>query len=77
MISQEGWDVLGQFCHPYRVRGRHVAKLVNPQAALAFQMDGADSHHLGIRIPPAFASAEAAGEIPEDYWLALTRDVPI
>jgi hypothetical protein len=53
-----------------------VAKLSDPQAALAFQMDGADSHHLGIRVPPAFSSAEEAGEIAEVYWQALTRDVP-
>jgi hypothetical protein len=51
-------------------------KLANPQAAFAFQMDGADSHHLGVRVPPALASAEEAGEMAEDYWLALTRDVP-
>ena len=37
-----------------------VAKLSNPQSAFAFQMDGADSHQLGIRVPPAFASAETA-----------------
>ena len=40
-----------------------VAKLSNPQSAFAFQMDGADSHQLGIRVPPAFASAETAGEM--------------
>jgi membrane-associated phospholipid phosphatase len=53
-----------------------VAKLADPQAALAFQIDGADSHHLGIRVPPAFSSAEEAGEMAELYWQALTRDVP-
>src|SRR6185295_4611499 len=53
-----------------------VAKLNNPQAAFAFQTDGADSHHLGVRVPPALASAEEAGEMAENYWLALTRDVP-
>jgi len=53
-----------------------VAKLSDPQSAFAFQMDGADSHQLGIRVPPAFASAETAGEMEELYWLALTRDVP-
>ena len=53
-----------------------TAKLSNPQSAFAFQMDGADSHQLGIRVPPAFASAETAGEMEELYWLALTRDVP-
>jgi hypothetical protein len=53
-----------------------VGKLVNPQAAFAFQTDGADSHHLGVRVPPALASAEEAGEMAELYWLALTRDIP-
>jgi hypothetical protein len=53
-----------------------VAKLSNPQSAFAFQTDGADSHHLGVRVPPALASAEEAGEMAEVYWLALTRDVP-
>lgn len=52
-----------------------LGKLSNPQSAFAFQMDGSDSHHLGIRVPPAFASAEMAGEMEELYWLALTRDV--
>jgi membrane-associated phospholipid phosphatase len=49
--------------------------LVNPQAAFAFAMMGSDSHHLGTSAPPAFASAEAAGEMAELYWAALTRDV--
>ena len=53
-----------------------AAKLSNPQSAFAFQMDGADSHHLGVREPPALASAEEAGEMAEVYWLSLTRDVP-
>jgi hypothetical protein len=53
-----------------------AAKLSNPQSAFAFQMDGADSHHLGVRQPPALASAEEASEMAEVYWLSLTRDVP-
>jgi len=52
-----------------------TAKLVDPQAALTFDLEGADSHHLAIPAPPAFASLEQAGEMVEDYWLALTRDV--
>jgi len=51
-------------------------KLVNPQAGLAFDLSGADSHHLAMPAPPAFASAEQAGEMVENYWMALTRDVP-
>ena len=51
-------------------------KLVNPQSAFAFDLMGADSHHLTMPPAPAFASAEAAGEMVELYWHALTRDVP-
>jgi len=53
-----------------------VVKLANPQAAYAFELEGADSHHLAMAAPPRFASAEEAGEIGELYWQALTRDVP-
>jgi hypothetical protein len=52
-------------------------RLVNPQAGLAFDMEGGDSHSFSMRPAPAFASAEAAGEIVENYWMALLRDVPL
>src|SRR5215813_8450516 len=51
-------------------------KLTNPQAGLAFEMVSADSHALVQPPPPAFSSAEEAAEIAENYWMALTRDVP-
>jgi hypothetical protein len=51
-------------------------KFIDPLAALAFQMEGADSHRLGTTPPPAFSSADAAGEMVELYWQALARDVP-
>lgn len=51
-------------------------RLVNPQAAFAFDMTGVDSHATWIPLPPAFASAEAAGEGGEIYWMALLRDIP-
>lgn len=50
-------------------------RLVNPQAALAFDLEGADSHSLSMRPAPALASAEAAGDLVETYWLAEARDV--
>jgi hypothetical protein len=50
-------------------------KLVNPQAAFTFDLEGADSHQVGLAAPPAYASVEQAGEMAEDYWMALTRDV--
>ena len=51
-------------------------KLGNPQAALSFGLEGADSHALGLPAPPAFASEAEAAEMAEIYWHALTRDVP-
>jgi hypothetical protein len=51
-------------------------KLLDPQAGLAFDLEGADSHALAIPPAPAFSSAQEAGEIVENYWMALTRDVP-
>src|SRR5258708_11666663 len=51
-------------------------KLVNPQAGLAFDLEGADSHQLVIPPAPALASVERAGEMIENYWMALARDVP-
>jgi hypothetical protein len=51
-------------------------KLTNPQAGLAFDMEGPDSHALGQPPAPAFASREQAAEISENYWMALLRDVP-
>ncbi len=51
------------------------AKLIDPLAAFAFQMEGADSHRLGTVAPPAFSSPDAAGEMVELYWQALARDV--
>jgi hypothetical protein len=51
-------------------------KLVNPCSGIAFDLQGADSHHLSIPPAPALASAQAAGEMVEAYWQALARDVP-
>lgn len=51
-------------------------KLVNPQSGLAFDLEGADSHAMAIPPAPAFNSAEESGEIVENYWMALLRDVP-
>ncbi|MBI1761365.1 MAG: vanadium-dependent haloperoxidase [Acidobacteria bacterium] len=50
-------------------------KLTSPQAGLAMDLEGADSHHVTLPPPPTLASAEEAGEMVELYWMALTRDV--
>jgi hypothetical protein len=51
-------------------------KLVNPQAGLAFDLQGKDPHQYVQPPAPKFSSAEEAGEIVENYWMALLRDVP-
>jgi hypothetical protein len=51
-------------------------KFVNPQAGIAFNLEGADSHQLVIPPAPAFGSAEQAADAVELYWQALARDVP-
>ncbi|HAF13358.1 MAG TPA: phosphoesterase, partial [Blastocatellia bacterium] len=51
-------------------------RLTNPQAGLAFDMEGPDGHALVQPPAPAFASREQAAEISENYWMALLRDVP-
>lgn len=52
-----------------------TARQISPQAGLAYQMEGADSHHHFLATPPAFSSAWEAGEMVEVYWQALTRDI--
>ena len=53
-----------------------TAKFSSPQAAYCYSMEGADAAALASPPAPAFNSAWAAGEMVEDYWQALTRDVP-
>lgn len=50
-------------------------KLTNPQAGLAFDLQGLDSHDIATPPAPALASAQTAGEAVELYWMALLRDV--
>jgi hypothetical protein len=51
-------------------------KLVNPQAGNAFTPLCADSRTFVQPIAPTFASAEQAAELVENYWMAITRDIP-
>ena len=51
-------------------------KFTNPQAGIAFDMEGPDAQCLVQPPAPAFASREQAAEIAENYWMALLRDVP-
>jgi hypothetical protein len=47
-----------------------------PQGALAFDLEGLDSHATVIAAAPSVASAQTAAEAVEHYWGALLRDVP-
>src|SRR5215469_1444675 len=47
-----------------------------PQTALAFDLEGLDSHATTIAAAPSVASAQTAAEAVEHYWAALLCDVP-
>jgi membrane-associated phospholipid phosphatase len=51
-----------------------VRKLIDPQAALAFLMEGADSFSVSAPPAPSMQSEVAAGEMIEVYGMALLRD---
>ncbi|MEK6265682.1 MAG: haloperoxidase, partial [Clostridium sp.] len=53
-----------------------ITKLTNPQGSYAFDLEGPNPHHLTTPIAPNFSSAWMASEMAEDYWRALTRDIP-
>jgi hypothetical protein len=50
--------------------------LNGPEGALAFDLEGRDSHATVIPPAPSVASAQTAAEEVEHYWAALMRDVP-
>ena len=50
-------------------------KLTNPEAGLAFALTGSDPQALYQAPAPTLASEWEAGELVENYWMALARDV--
>jgi hypothetical protein len=50
-------------------------KLTNPQAGLAFDLEGPDAQALTMPPAPRFDSAITAHEMGELYWMGLARDV--
>jgi len=52
------------------------SKLNGPQLALAFDLEGVDSHATVIPPAPSVSSAQTAAEQVEHYWDALLADVP-
>jgi hypothetical protein len=51
-------------------------KLANPLGAVAFGVEGWDSHHLAVPAASSIDSPMHASDMAECYWLALARDVP-
>src|SRR5438128_6635314 len=47
-------------------------RLVSPQAAYAFQLEGGDSHRFVCPAPPPFTSPDAAAELNELYCQPLS-----
>jgi hypothetical protein len=52
-----------------------TSTLNGPQCALAFDLEGLDSHATNIPPAPTTGSAQTAAEEVEHYWAALMRDV--
>ena len=52
------------------------SKLNGPQGALAFDLQGVDSHATVIPPSPTVAGAQTAAEAVEHYWVGVVRDVP-
>jgi hypothetical protein len=52
------------------------SRLNGPQGALAFDLEGTDSHATVIPAAPSVASAQTAAEMVEHYWGSLLADVP-
>jgi hypothetical protein len=52
------------------------SKLNGPQVALAFDLEGMDSHSTVIPPAPSVAGAQTAAEAVEHYWGSLLADVP-
>jgi hypothetical protein len=53
-----------------------MRRLVSPQAAFAFALDGLDAAMLDAPPPPPWESPAFATEAIETYWMAMLRDVP-
>ncbi|HEY0018209.1 MAG TPA: hypothetical protein VGC13_17980 [Longimicrobium sp.] len=50
-------------------------KFTNPQAGLAFDLEGPDAQAYTLPPAPRFDSAVAAHEMGELYWMAVARDI--
>jgi len=53
-----------------------TSTLNGPQGALAYDLEGLDSHATSIPPAPSVITAQTAAEEVEHYWAALLRDTP-
>jgi hypothetical protein len=60
---------------PLGTAGPNARKLTNPQAGLAFDLQGPDAQALTMPPPPRIDGPEHSAEMAELYWMALLRDV--
>ncbi|MBA3751877.1 vanadium-dependent haloperoxidase [Candidatus Dependentiae bacterium] len=65
--KQEDWNAIE--------RAPKSLKFANPQGAFTFSLEGADSASIRLPLFPQLSSPEAAAQILELYWMALSRDV--
>ncbi len=56
--------------------GGRNSRLNGPQGAIAFDLQGIDSHATVIPPSPKTSSAQTAAEAIEHYWAGVLRDVP-
>ncbi|HVF62224.1 MAG TPA: vanadium-dependent haloperoxidase [Thermoanaerobaculia bacterium] len=82
-VDTDAYDALrgaiesGQFADFEAVPLGGITRLLNPLAAIAFNLEGPDNAAtVGAAPAPALASAERAAEAAELYWMALCRDIP-
>jgi len=55
--------------------GANTRKLTNPQAGMAYDLEGPDAQAVTLPPAPRIDSAENSAEMGELYWMALLRDV--
>ncbi len=53
-----------------------TALLTNPQAGLAYDLEGKDGHNFTVDPAPPMAGTQLAAEMVELYWASLLRDLP-
>ena len=74
---QEEYSAQSDFVEVEKGRRRRIGcrRFVNPQAGLAFDLEGPDAQSVTVPPAPRIDEAENSCEAIELYWMALLRDV--